>query len=272
MSTSTSRGAPTASKIMNDLTLALRQVTYENRTYWRNPVPAFFTFAMPLMFLVIFNLFFGDSDFERFGTTVSGSTFYIPGIIALSVISASYTNIAMMVSIARDQGLLKRFRGTPLPAWGFLFGKIAHATLVALLLVVIVTTAGAVFYDVEVPTSTMPAFIVTLIVGAAAFCSLGLAMSALIRNADAAPSIVNATLLPLLFISNIYISIENAPPWLNTVGNIFPIKHFSEALGRAFNPLETGSGFDVTALAVMAAWGVGGVLVSVRFFSWEPRT
>ena len=256
---------------MNDLTLAVRQVKYENRAFWRNPPAAFFTFAMPLMFLVIFNVLFGDSNIERFGTTVSGSTFYIPGIIALSVISAAYTNIAMMVAIARDGGLLKRSRGTPLPAWGFLFGKIAHATLVALLLVVIVTAAGAVFYDVDVPASTMPAFIVTLIVGAAAFCSLGLAMTALIRNADAAPAVVNASILPLLFISNIFIPLQDAPNWLNTIGNIFPVKHFSEALGKAFNPLESGSGFDVTALVVMAAWGVAGALVSVRFFSWEPR-
>ena len=256
---------------MNDLALALRQVKYENRSFWRNPPAAFFTFALPLMFLVIFNLLFGDDEIERFGQTVSGSTFYVPGIAALSVISAAYTNIAMMVAIARDQGLLKRVRGTPLPAWAFLFGKIVHATLVAMLLVVIVTGAGALFYDVEVPAETMPAFLVTLAVGAATFCSLGLAMTALIRNADAAPAVVNGSILPLLFISDIFIPLGDAPEWLRTIGDIFPVKHFSEALGTAFNPFETGAGFEWGALGVMAAWGVAGLLLAVRFFSWEPR-
>ncbi|MGB2694048.1 MAG: ABC transporter permease [Dehalococcoidia bacterium] len=256
---------------MNDVALALRQVVYENRSFWRNPAAAFFTFIMPLMFLVIFNVVFGDERIDRFGGTVSGSQFYVPGIAALSVISAAYTNIAMMVTIARDQGLLKRVRGTPLPAWAFLFGKIVHATLVALLLVAIVTAAGALFYDVNVPTDTMPAFIVTLIVGSASFSALGLAMTGFIRNADAAPAIINGTILPLFFISDIFIPLSDAPAWLRTLGDVFPVKHFSDALGMSFNPFESGSGFDVSSLLIIAAWGLGGVLVAIRSFSWEPR-
>ncbi len=257
---------------MNDLQLAFRQVAYENRTFWRNPPAVFFTVALPLMFLVILNLLFGDDQIDRgFAEEVSGGTFYVPGIAALAVISAAYTNIAMMVSIARDNGLLKRTRGTPLPPWAFLFGKIVHATLVAVLLVVIVVAVGAIFYDVDIPTNTMPAFIVTLVIGAASFCALGLAMTGLIRNADAAPAVVNGSILPLLFISDIFIPLQDAPNWLKTVGAIFPVKHFSEAMGTAFNPFETGAGFEWTALAVIAAWGVGGVLVAMRFFSWEPR-
>ena len=257
---------------MNDLQLALRQVAYENRTFWRNPAAVFFTVAMPLMFLVIFNLLFGDDQIDRgFVEEVSGATFYVPGIVALVVISAAYTNIAMMVSIARDNGVLKRTRGTPLPPWAFLFGKIVHATLVALFLVAVVVAAGAIFYDVDVPTNTMPAFIVTLVIGSASFCALGLAMTGLISNAEAAPAIVNGSILPLLFISDIFIPLQDAPDWLKTVGAIFPVKHFSEALGTAFNPFETGAGFEWGALAVIAAWGIGGVLFAMRFFSWEPR-
>lgn len=256
---------------MNDAVLAGRQVVYENRTFWRNPPAAFFTVALPLMFLVIFNLLFGDDEIERFGGTVSGSTFYVPGIAALSVISASYTNIAMMVSIARDDGLLKRARGTPLPPWAFLFGKIAHAILISLLLVAIVVAFGAIFYDVEVPTNTMPAFIVTLMVGAGSFCALGLAMAGLIPSSDAAPAVVNGSILPLFFISDIFIPLEDAPDWVIFIGNVFPVKHFSEALGTAFNPYETGAGFDWVSLGVMALWGLIGVAVAMRYFTWAPR-
>ena len=256
---------------MNALVLALRQVRYENRAFRRNPAAAFFTLVFPLMFLVIFNLLFGNNRMDVPGGTTTTSTFFVPAIAAFSVINACYTNVAMSVSISRDQGLLKRIRGTPLPTWGFLFGRIAHAVLVAFVLVAIVTAAGALFYDVDTPTNTLPAFLITLAIGAAAFCSLGLAVTALIPNADASPAIVNASILPLLFISGVFIPMGDAPAWLNTFADVFPVKHFSSALLTAFNPFETGAGFEPVRLAVLAGWGAVGLVVAVRFFSWEPR-
>jgi ABC-2 type transport system permease protein len=256
---------------MNALRLLLRQVKYENLAFWRNPAAAFFTVFFPLMFLVIFNLIFGASKIEIRGGVANQSTFYVPAIAAFAVVSACYTNIAMMVSGARDRGMLKRTRGTPLPPWVFLGGRIVHATLISLLLTAIITIAGALFYNVDIPTNTMPALIVTLAIGAATFCSLGLAMTGLISNADAAPAVVNATILPLFFISNVFIRLNDAPGWLLGIGAIFPVRHFSEALQSAFNPYQSGAGFEWGHLAIIAAWGVAGLLVSVRYFSWEPR-
>ncbi len=256
---------------MSDPGLLLGQVAFTNKTFWRNPASAFFTFVFPLMFLVIFNLLFGNEETEIAGRTVRSSTFFIPAIVALSVVNACFTNIAMGISFSRDQGLLKRVRGTPLPAWAFLASRIAHASLVAVLLVAIVVAAGALFYGVSVPDNTMPGFLLTLVVGAAAFCALGLAMTAVIPNADASPAIVNATILPLLFISDVFVPLEDAPPWLLILGDVFPIKHLSEALQAAFNPFATGTGFEWGHLAVMAAWGIAGLLLAIRFFSWEPR-
>ena len=255
---------------MNAVMLALRQIKYDNRAFWRNPPAAFFTFVFPLMFLVIFNAVFGNSEFEVAGGTTRTSTFYVPAIVALSVISACYTSIAIGISFSRDQGLLKRTRGTPLPSWAFLFSRIAHTTLVAFLLVAIVTVAGIFFYDVDAPTNTLPAFLVTLAIGAATFCSLGLAVTTVIPNADASPAIVNAIALPLLFISDVFIPMQDAPAWLTNFAAVFPIQHFSQALQTAFNPFETGAGFEPARLGIMAAWMVGGLVVAVRFFSWEP--
>ena len=256
---------------MSALRLLLRQVKYENRAFWRNPAAAFFTVVFPLMFLVIFNLIFGNTQIEIHGGAANQSTFYVPAIAAFAVISACYTNIAMMVSGARDRGMLKRTRGTPLAPWIFLGGRIIHATLIALLLSAIITVFGALFYGVNIPSNTMPALIVTLAIGAASFCSLGLAATALIPNADAAPAVVNASVLPLFFISNVFIRLNDAPGWLLGFGAIFPVRHFSEALQAAFNPYQTGAGFEWGHLAAIAAWGVAGLLISVRYFSWEPR-
>ena len=223
------------------------------------------------MFLVIFNLVFGDEEIDVAGGSVDTSTFYVPAIVALSVISACYTNVAISIAFSRDQGILKRVRGTPLPAASFLVGRILQATSVAVLLVVIVVGAGVVFYGVDVDTGKLPAFVVTLIVGAACFCALGLAVTALIPNADASPAIVNASILPLLFISNVFIPTGSAPAWLNDFASFFPVVHFADALHSAFSPFETGAGFELESLGILVVWGLVGVGLGVRFFSWEPR-
>ena len=256
---------------MKAILLTIRQVKFENRVFWRNPVAAFFVFVFPLMFLVIFNLLFGTRDLETYGGMISTSTFYVPAIIVLSVVTACYTNIAMGITFARDEGSLKRVRGTPLPASSLLMGKVIHSVLVSLLLVAIVMAAGVVFYNVDSPTNTSPAFLVSLVVAAATFCALGLAVTSIIPNADAAPAVVQASILPLMFISDVFIPLRDAPSWLTTFAEVFPISHFATTMHTAFSPFETGLGFEPLHLGVMALWLVAGMAVAVRYFRWEPR-
>lgn len=256
---------------MSDLKQALLQVWYTNKAFRRNPASAFFTLVFPLMFLVIFSVIFGNSTMRvAGGVTVTVATFYVAAIAAFSVITACYTNIAMGLAYAREAGVLKRTRGSPLPAWAFLFGRIVHSVLIALLLVAICAAFGAIFYHATLPTRTLPAFLLTLVVGAAAFCALGIAMTAAIPNADAAPAIVNASILPLLFISNIFIPLQNPPAWLDFVSKIFPVRHFADAMVGSFFA-TTGSGLQGNDVLIVAAWGVAGLVISLRFFSWEPR-
>jgi ABC-2 type transport system permease protein len=253
---------------VNDAALALRQIRYENRAFWRNPAAAFFTFVFPLLFMVIFNVIFtDDTDAAGFGA----SDFFTPAIIAFSVITATYTNIAMRVTMDRDEGILKRVRGTPLPAWLYLFGRMAHAVLIAVLLVAIVAAFGALLYDVRFPWDRVGQLLLVLAVAAASFCAMGLAVSAAIPNADAAPAVVNATILPLLFISNVFIRLENPPAWMDVLANIFPVRHFADAMLAVYSPQLAGTGLEWQDLAVIAAWGLAGLIISLRFFSWEPR-
>lgn len=256
---------------MSTLALTLRQVKFENKSFWRNPASAFFTFAFPLMFLFIFSTVFGGGRIAIFGQKVSVSYFYVPSIAAFSVITACFTNIAMSISFARDQGVLKRKLGTPMPASAYLLGRMLHATGIEVLLVAIVVLAGKLFSGVDVPTATMPAFVLALIVGAISFSALGLAVTALVPNAHAAPAVVNAMILPLLFISDIFFGPNASPQWLRTFANLFPIRHYLQAMLHAFNPFEISSGFAWKNLAVVAAWGAAGILLAIRYFDWEPR-
>lgn len=256
---------------MTGAALALRQLRYENRAFWRNPAAAFFTFAFPLMFLVIFNLLFGNEKIELLGRSTTTSTFYVPAIAAFSVITACYTNIAISLSFSRDEGVLKRKLGTPLPAAAYLAARVTLCIALALLLVVITTAAGALFYGVAIDLAKVPAILLTLVVGAAAFCSLGFAITAFIPNADASPAVVNGTILPLLFISDVFIQPGAPPEWVARVAGFFPVKHLSHAMLEAFNPFSEGSGISGSDLLIVAAWGVAGAAIALRFFSFEPR-
>lgn len=258
---------------MSTLRLALRQVKYEDLAFRRNPVAAFFTFVFPLLFLVIFNLLFGNGTMKLPGGTTTTSTFYVPAIAAFSVINACYTGLAMNVSLARDQGQLKRVGGTPMPKGAYLLGKVLYMTVVAIALVVVVVIFGVIFYGVDVPRQTLPAFVVSLAIGAGVFSALGLAITAFIPNADASSAVVNATVLPLLFISDIFIPPNaNTPSWLSGLADVFPLKHLSIALQTAYNPFQTGAGFEPWHLLVLALWGVAGAAIAMWRFSWEPRT
>jgi ABC-2 type transport system permease protein len=256
---------------MSDLKRALLQVWYTNKAFRRNPAAAFFTLVFPIMFLVIFSVIFGNNQMHLAGgATVNVATFYVPAIATFSVITACYTNIAMGLTFSRDAGVLKRTRGSPLPAWVFLFGRIVHSVLIAVLLVAICAAFGAIFYDATLPTRTLPAFALTLVIGAAAFCALGVAVTAAIPNADAAPAVVNASILPLLFISNVFIPLNNPPAWLDLISKVFPVRHFADALIGSFFALR-GSGLQGTDLLIVGVWGLAGLLISLRFFSWEPK-
>jgi ABC-2 type transport system permease protein len=117
----------------------------------------------------------------------------------------------------------------------------------------------------------LPAAAVTLLLGAACFCSLGMAVAAVIPNGEAAPVIANFTFFPVAFVSDLFFTTAGAPAWVSTVGSIFPVKHFALALEGTFNPFVHGSGFQWGHLGMMVLWMVAGVVVAVRFFRWEPK-
>jgi ABC-2 type transport system permease protein len=257
---------------MSGVTMAFGQVRWHNKAFWRNPASAFFTFAFPLMFLVIFTSIFSDTTTLPSGLKVNLSTYYTASILAFSVITACYTNVAMSVTFLREEGVLKRVRGTPLPGWSYLLGKVLHSIVLMAILVVIVCAFGLAFYDIELPTTSLPAFIATLLVGSATFCALGLACSAVTPNADAAPALTNATMLPLLFISGVFIPVADAPRWMQVVGDVFPVKHFLNAALESFIPPPGNqTGWKLGDLAVVLAWGVVGLAFAARKFRWEPQ-
>ena len=246
----------------------LRQIRYTNKAFWRNPASAFFTFAFPLLFLVIFTTLIGNNDVVVGGETMRSATYYVFAMAAFGLISACYTNIAISVVFAREEGVLKRIRGTPMPAGSYLAARVAHAALVGFLLVAITVVFGVVVYQAHFPSGLdILYFVISLTIGAGCFASIGLAITGLVPNADAGPPIINAVILPLLFLSGVFIFIPaDAPAWVLWIGRIFPVRHLVQAMQNSY----LGLPFHWSDVVVMAVWMVGAILVATRTFRWEP--
>jgi ABC-2 type transport system permease protein len=257
---------------VSGLALVAHQFRYDQKAFWRNPASVFFTVAFPVVLLLIFATVFGDETVDIAGG-IETTTYYVPAIITLSVISATMQSLAMSLVIAREDGRLKRGRGTPMPPWVFIVGRIGNSIVVALLMLALIAALGRVAYDVPIPWEQLPAIVVTLIIGAAAFCCLGIALTAAIPSQDAAAPIVNALLLPLYFLSGVFIPDDQLPSGVIHFADAFPVRHFFEAFFNAYVPAAGGgAGLEWGNLAAVAAWGAAGLLLAVRYFRWAPRS
>jgi len=247
----------------HDAALAWHQVRYEQLSFWRNPQSAFFTFVFPVVIIVIFGALFRTVGRSSYFYGLSALQYYVPTIAAMSVLGSCYSQLAIVLAMRRQEGILKRVRATPLPAWAYFLGLLAHCLVVAVTDVALIVGIGALF-GAPRPAHWL-ALAVTLAVGAACFCGLGVAVASLVRNAEAAPAVVQLVLFPLLFLSGTYLPIHSAA--LNSVSGMLPIRPFNQALLGAL----TGPGLAWTHLAVLAAWGIAGAVVGVRRFRWNPR-
>jgi ABC-2 type transport system permease protein len=254
---------------MTPTRLVLHQFRYDQKVFWRNAASVFFTVMLPLIFLFIFATIFGNDEIEGIG--VNTTTYYVPAIVSLAVISATTVSLAIRLTTDRERGLLKRVRGTPLPTPVFVAGRVGNSLVVSILMVVLVAVLGRLVYDVAVPGETIPALLVTLAVGAFAFSCLGFALTTIIPSEDAAPAVTNAIVLPLYFISGVFIPDAEIPEGVLLVADVFPVRPFFEAFFTAWDPNTTGSGFEWGHLALVAAWGVAGLVIALLAFRWEPR-
>lgn len=251
--------------------LVWHQFRYDQRVFFRNPAAVFFTLIFPVMFLIIFSTLFGSGTVEVSGHKLKIATYYVPGLTTLAVVSATVVSLAMSLTRAREDGILKRLRGTPVPPWIIVAGRVCNSIVISLMMAVIVTAIGHLLYGVNVPGHTLPALVVALLVGASAFSCLGFALAALIPTEEAGPPLTNAIVLPLYFLSGVFVPEDQIPNGVLKVASVLPIRPFFQCLLTGFNPTTTGSGFRPGYLALIAAWGVAGLLIAMRTFRWTPR-
>ena len=240
---------------------AWRQFRLERRMFWRNPSAAFFGVLLPLLLLAVF------------GAVLSGRRHdldvVVPGIAGMSVMSATFTSLAYNLTTLRERGILKRLRGTPLPASAYLAGLAASAVANAVLQLAIVIAAGHWVFGVVWP-SEWASLAVFAALGVLCFASLGVALSHAIPNPESAPAYVNAVFLPQILIAGVFYDEQDAPAAIRDIAEALPLKHLVDGLSGAMVHGE-GLADHGVALLVLALWTAVGALLAVRGFSWEAR-
>lgn len=256
--------AVATSSLKRDLGLIGWQIRYEQRAYWRNRSRGIFTFIFPLMFLVIFASLNRNAHISSLGG-ISYDAFFVPGILAYGVITTTFVNMAMSTAILRDEGILKRMQGTPLPPWAYVAARIGSTVIIVLLMTALTVGLGVVAYGVHLRAPTLPGLIATLVLGTAAFTALGIGITRFIPNAEAAPVVVNLVILPLTFISSIWFPTNGMPRALIDIANIFPIRALADGLEYAFDPRTLGSGLNGQDIRTLAIWTAVGIFLMIRF-------
>jgi len=237
--------------------------------FWRNPQSRYFTLLLPIVFLVIFATIFKGTTIAD-GRRISITTFYVPGIMALGIISATFVNLSQTIVTQRENGEFKRLRGTPLPAGIVIGSRAVVGIVVAVGMSALLLVIGNLAYDVRIPGSTMAGLLITVVVGAGAFACLAFAVSALISSPEAAAPAINIMVLPLYFISGVFVPESQIPRVLRDIATVFPIHHLAQALRGTI--IDTrGSGIAAGDMLVVAAWGILAMALASRTFRWSPR-
>lgn len=253
---------------MSAFTRIIRQLNFDLLIFRRNPAASFFTVILPLIFLVIFTSIFGNEELDN-GAKVA--TVYVPGILTLAIASATLVNPAITMTTRRERGMLKRVRSTPIPPWVFVLSQALSGFVIAAIMTVIITVIGRLLYGVSLQFETLPNLIISLLIGAMSFSAIGLALTTIIPTEDAAPAVTNAIMLPLYFISGVFVPADQTPGWVDTVGNLFPVAHLNQALQESYNPFAESAAWPWNHWLVIAAWGLVGAVVTMKTFRWTPN-
>jgi ABC-2 type transport system permease protein len=256
------------SGLLYDVRLVARQVRYEQLAFWLNRLGAIFTVGFSVIFLVMLGATTGNSRISYLGN-IRLIQYYVPGFVAYGVMAACFTMLAIGIVVRRETGMLKRLRLSPLPAWALLGAIFLSTMIVALVQVVILLLIGRFAYAVHFPQS-MPAFLIALLVGIFSFTALGVAMSTVIPNQEAAGPLTSTVFFVLLFLSGLWFPLQ-ANSGLAKFSSVFPVRHILVAVLASFNKVPGQSPWAWHDLLIVAIWGVAAALIGIRRFQWSPR-
>jgi ABC-2 type transport system permease protein len=249
------------------MSVLLHQFRGEQRLYWRSRELAFFTFIFPLLIYVLLGSVYGDDPVE--GEGVTGSEYLLAGVIGYGAAATAFAGLAILVVIRRESGILKRLRGTPLPAWAYVLAALGSTVVVFVLEAIALIVLAKLMFDVPFPEQ--PFSVATgLLLGAVSFAALGVALTTFIRSAEGASAVISAVYLPMAFLAGSFWTTQAYPPVLEAIANVLPLTYFIHLM-RDIVLRHEHIWENSTDVAVVAAWGLVGLVVTVLRFRWEPQ-
>jgi ABC-2 type transport system permease protein len=252
------------------LALVAHQTRFDLKASLRNPRARFFTLFFPLLLLVVFNSVFDSYSTVTDGVRISSDRFYVPGIIAMAIITSCYVSLTQRVVTQRAAGILKRRRATPVPSWVIVLGQAVATTAISAGVTAVLLIVGRAAYGIGISAGSLAAAAVVVLVASLTFCALGYALSSVVNDADSAQPIVQFSLFPLYFISGVWVPTDSLPSGIKAVADVFPVAHVADGLHRAFAFGTFSGAFSPVNLLVLAAWAAAGVLIAARRFTWLP--
>lgn len=270
-----SPGAATATRLPSTLSLGLARTGIELRQFFRQRDSVVFVFAFPVILLFIFGSVFSEDIVPG----VSFSQYFVAGMVASGVVLSSFQSLAIGIAVERDEGRLKRLRGTPMPPAAFFLGKIGLVLVSTLIQLAILLAVGAALFGLDLPTD--PAlwvrFAWVFLLGTTAGTVLGLAYSSVPRSAGSAAAVVSPVVIVLQFVSGVFFVFTDLPGWMQTVGSLFPLRWLAQGMRSVFLPAsfetaEAGGSWELPQTAlILTAWTVVGLVLCLRTFRWQRR-
>jgi ABC-2 type transport system permease protein len=271
------RTAPALAPLPSLLTVGLSRGRIEVTTFFREREAVVFIFALPAVLLLLLGSIFNSEHVQVPGVTTG--QLYAAGMIAGGIMATSYQYLGISVASERDQGMLKRLYGTPMPHAAYFIGKIVQVFVCLVAEVTLLMIVGVAFYHLHLPST--PGKWLTLVwiclLGGTACALLGLGVSSLARSARSASPVITLPFLVLEFISGIFVPFSDVPRGLQAVAAIFPLKWMAQGLRSVFlSPqaaaLEPAHSWELGRVAlVLAAWVAAGLVLCIRTFRWQSR-
>jgi len=246
------------------VTYLAHQLAFEQRIFWRSRENAVFIFIFPLMLYALLSSVYSD-EIQGF----PAADVLLAGLFGYGAMNTAFGGLTITLVIRREAGILKRLRSTPLPPWAHISAVLLSTLMVFALQAVGLLVLGNFAFDASMPANSL-GFAGAIVLGVACFAGLGLGAVALIRSAEGVAAVVNVIVLPMAFLSGSFGPTREFPPFLQAIADVLPLTYFLDIVNGVYLGGESLFA-DPKALGVVAAWGIAGLAVALRRFSWMPR-
>ena len=246
------------------MTHLAHQLAFEQRIFWRSRENAVFIFIFPLMLYALLSSVYSD-EIQGF----PAADVLLAGLFGYGAANTAFGGLAITLVIRREAGILKRLRSTPLPPWAYISAVLLSTLMVFAFQAVGLLVLGNFAFGASTPANWL-GFAGAIVLGVACFAGLGLGAVALIRSAEGVSAVVNVIVLPMAFLSGSFGPTREFPPFLQAIADVLPLTYFLDIVNGVYLGGESLFA-DPKALGIVAAWGIAGLAVALRRFTWMPR-